>query len=274
MLCIYCHRCVTTYSTGLYVHVQGLAGLGHNQYTRYLFIQASEHPICGARFGENCKTTKPSSGWYILVHEEQYAMDRLPNIPHILWVHGQGLTSLGHSQYTRIMFIQASEHPSGGTGFGENCKTIMPSLWWLSMLLSEEPHAMDVLPSIRHILWVHGQGLTSLGHDQYTGMLSIQAQKAFKLWDQIWWELQHNHVMLRLVSIVTQRTTCHGYVATHSFCGCMGKVWQAWDTINILWSCSSKPQSTQAVGPYLARTSKQPCHPQIGVCCYMTNHWP
>ena len=39
-------------------------------------------------------------------------MDVLAPIPYVLWVHGQGLTSLGHNQYTmRILFIQVSEYP-------------------------------------------------------------------------------------------------------------------------------------------------------------------
>ena len=51
----------------------------------------TEHPSCGTRFGEKCSTTLPSSGWCILLHEEQHAMDVLLPIPHILWVHVQGL---------------------------------------------------------------------------------------------------------------------------------------------------------------------------------------
>ena len=78
-------------------------------------------------------------------------------------------------------------------------------------------------------LWVYVQGITSLGHNQYTGVLSIQAQKALKLWDQILWELLNNHAMPSLVFVVTQRTSCYGYFVTHYFCGCIVKVWQAWD---------------------------------------------
>ena len=74
-----------------------------------------------------CITTKPSTAWCILLHDKPHAMDVLPPIPDVLQVHGQGLTSMGHTQYTRILFIQASEHPSCETRFGENCKTTKPS---------------------------------------------------------------------------------------------------------------------------------------------------
>ena len=82
------------------------------------------------------------------------------------------MTSLGHNQDTGIMFIQASEHPSCGTrGYGENYRRTKPSAGWY-ILVGEEPHAMDVLPHIPHILWVvHGQDLISLGRNQYTGIL-------------------------------------------------------------------------------------------------------
>ena len=65
---------------------------------------------------------------------------------------------------------------------------------------------------------------------------------------------------------------CHSFSMS---CGCTGKVWQAWDTINTLWSCSTKPQSTQAVGPEdLTRTAKAPSHPQGGIYWETKNHMP
>ena len=42
------------------------------------------------------------------------------------------------------------------------------------MLLREEQHTMDVLPSILDVSWVHGRGPTSLGTNQYNGILFIQ----------------------------------------------------------------------------------------------------
>ena len=88
-------------------------------------------------------------------------MDVLTPIPHVLWVHEQSLTSLGHTQYTRILFIQASKHPSCVARFGKNCKTTKLFSGWC-MLLSESQQAMDMLPIIPNYLWVHVQGLTSL----------------------------------------------------------------------------------------------------------------
>jgi hypothetical protein len=67
----------------LWVHVQGITSLKHNQYTIILFIQASEHPRCGTRFGENCKTMKPSSGLSMLLSEEPHAMYVLPSISYV-----------------------------------------------------------------------------------------------------------------------------------------------------------------------------------------------
>ena len=64
---------------------------------------------------------------------------------------------------------------------------------------------------------------------------------------------------------------CH---PLHMYCGCIIKVWQAWDIINTPRSCSSKLQCTQAVGPDLVRTVKPPSHPQDWVCCYVKNHRP
>ena len=90
-------------------------------------------------------------------------------IPHILCVHDQGLTSLGHNQYTRILFIQASVYPSYGTKFGEDCKTTKPSPG-MGMLLSEEPQCVEVLQLIEHILWVYVQGISSMKHNQHTGI--------------------------------------------------------------------------------------------------------
>ena len=67
---------------------------------------------------------------------------------------------------------------------------------------------MDILSSIPYILWVHRQGMTSLKHNQYTGVLLTQ------------------------------------------------------------------PLNTQAVRQKMVRTTKAPCHPQVGVCCYINNHMP
>ena len=54
-------------------------------------------------------------------------------------------------------------------------KTTMPSSgleWW--MLHHEEPKAIGMLAPIPHFIWVNGIDLTSLGHNLYTMIPSIQ----------------------------------------------------------------------------------------------------
>ena len=154
----------------------------------------------------------------MLVQKEPHAMDGLPHIWHVLWVHGWGLTSLGHNQYTRILFINTSEHPSGGTRFGENCKTTKPSSG-LSILLGEEPHAMDGLPSTPYVLWVHRQRLILPGTQSiHRGVVHPSLRAPKLLWDQIWWELQNHKDILRIEYVTRWRTTCYGWVAKHSIC--------------------------------------------------------
>ena len=43
------------------------------------------------------KQQRSSSGWCMLLHKEPHAMDQLPPIPHILCLHGQGMTITGHN---------------------------------------------------------------------------------------------------------------------------------------------------------------------------------
>ena len=98
---------------------------------------------------------------------------------------------------------------------------------------------------------------------------------ALYLWDQICWELQTTMASPALCMMLHEEQRpwmcCH---PIHIFCGFMGKVWQAWDIISTLGPCSSKPQSTQAVGPDLARTAKQWCYPQDWLSCYVQNDRP
>ena len=105
----------------------------------------------------------------MLLSEEPHATDLLF---HVLWVHGKGPTSLKHNQYIGVLSIQSIEHLSCGTRFGENRKATMPSSG-LSMLLHEEPHAMDALSPIPHVLLVYVQGTTSMGYNQCTMILFI-----------------------------------------------------------------------------------------------------
>ena len=82
----------------LCVHEQGLTQLNHNQYKGMPLIQATERQSCGIRFGKNCKTTMPSSGWYMVLHQAEQTIDVLPHIPHVLWMYLQGLTRMmGHN---------------------------------------------------------------------------------------------------------------------------------------------------------------------------------
>ena len=98
------------------------------------------------------------------------------------------------------------KHPSCGTKFDENYKTTKPCSGWC-LLLQEEQHAMVMLPPIPFVcIWTRSD---KPGNNQ-----------------------------------------------------------------NTLGSCSSKHQSTQAVELDLVRSAKAPCHPQMVLCCYMTNHGP
>ena len=102
-------------------------------------------------------------------------MDALPPTPHVLWVHGQGLTTTEHNQYNGIPSIHVTEHPSCGTRFGRIYKTTMSSSWWCVLLPETTPHRC-VESHIPHALWVHGQDLTSLGHNQCAGMPYSQSR--------------------------------------------------------------------------------------------------
>jgi hypothetical protein len=63
--------------------------------------------------------------WVVsVVYGESQLMDVLPSHSYILEVHGQGLTSLGHDQYTMIPHIHTIMHPRFGIRFdgNKNCK--------------------------------------------------------------------------------------------------------------------------------------------------------
>ena len=125
---------------------------GQNPYTGILFIQALEHPRTGTSLGENYKSTKTSPGLSRLLSAEPQAMYELPNIPYVIWEHGQGLTDPKHNQW--CCPLKSTEHSSCESRFCENCKTTMPSSGWY-MLFHKEQHTMDELPNIPHVLWVY-----------------------------------------------------------------------------------------------------------------------
>ena len=198
--------------------------------------QATDYPSCGTRFGRRtCITTNASPAWCMLLHEEPQAVNVLPPILHILCVHGQHLTSLGHIQYTSLLFIQSSEHTSSGTQFGENCKTTKPSSR-LSMLLSAEPQAMNVLPSIWYVWWEHGQGLTNLGQNEYLHRGAVntrpQTSQAVGPEDLVRIAKQPYHPQVGLCCYTKTSMILIDYQVFHIYCGCMVKVFQAWDMIN------------------------------------------
>ena len=137
-------------------------------------------------------------------------MDILSPIWHVLWVHVQGLTSLGNNQYTRIMFIQSSEYPSCGTRFDENCKTTRSYV-----VTWRTTGHICMLSSISHVL-----GVWASSNKPETEVIDSDAthtsHKEPKLWAQIWWELQNNRAILRLEYVVTWKPTDHECIAKYS----------------------------------------------------------
>ena len=156
-----------------------------------------------AKLLQYLQPTKLSTGSCWMWYKVQVVMNGLPPIPYVLWVHGQGLKTLEHNQYTGMPSIRATAYPSWGTRFGSRiCKTTMPSSWWC-MLLYE--------------------------------------------------------------------TTDYGCVGTHSTC--LVGAWTRSDnpvTQSMHWDViQPKPQSTQAVGPDLVGYAKSPYHHHGGMCCHL-----
>ena len=115
------------------------------------------------------------------------------------------------------------------------------------MLLSEEPQDMCVFA--KYSICFMGAWARSdkpQPHNQYTGVLSIQAHRAHKLGDRIFGEYYKTIVpssgwcMLSYMKNNISWMACHPF---HMLCGCMHKAWQAWDMINTLRSFPSKPRA-------------------------------
>ena len=70
-------------------------------------------------------------------------------------------------------------------------------------------------------------------------------------------------VLYGLVKNNSPQMCCYTF---HISYGCMVEVWQAWNTINTLGSHSSKPQSTQAVGPDFLGENRKTRIPSPGWC--------
>ena len=156
LLC--CHLC------HIWVHVQGWTRLGHNQYTGMLYIHPTEHPSCRTRcVGRTCKPPCHAPRLvYIVTWRTTFHWHFATHSPHVLWVHGQGRRRLGNNQYTGMLYIRATEHPSCRTRFGITCKTTMPSTGWWVWFLHAEPQATDELPPIPYVLLMYAQCPTSL----------------------------------------------------------------------------------------------------------------
>ena len=116
----------------------------------------------------------------------------------------------------------------------KNHHTILRVRWW--MLCHGEPNAIDVLAPIPHFIWMHGLDLTSLGHNVYTVIISIQntehpscgtrfGNKFKPPWDpqggEYWYMKNYIPYM------------CYHPSPFHVSCVCLVKDWQAWDSLNI-----------------------------------------
>ena len=132
-------------------------------------------------------------------------------------MHGKGLTSLHHNQYTGNLFIQASEHPpSCWTRFGENCKTTKPSPG-LSMLLKKTGNGCADKHST-HVISAWTRSTKSETQSIHRDPVHL-IYRTPTLWEQIWWELLQNYdAILRLLYVLTWRTKVHGWLTTHSMC--------------------------------------------------------
>ena len=104
-----------------WVYDQGLKSLGHHQYNQIPTI----HTIW------IMQTTMPFSGLFYfscdMVNQRIWMCDHFPF--HISSIHGQGVTSLGDWQYTKIPPIHTMKHPTCGTRFFRIC--IWKRHFWL-----------------------------------------------------------------------------------------------------------------------------------------------
>ena len=130
----------------------------------------------------------------------------------------------------------------------------------------------------KHSIWCmgHVQDPPSLGHNQYTGVLSIQTHKHPSCGTRFDENCKTTMPSSGLCILLHKEQHAMDMLPPIPFVGAWLRSDKAWDTINTLWSYSSEPQSTQAVWPDLVRTTEQvqQCHPQVGVCCYKKNNMP
>jgi len=88
----------------------------------------------------------------MLLSEEPDAMDVLLHIPHVLWVYGQGIISLKHTQYTCGSHSSKSHGTqAGGPDLVRTTKQQRPSSGCCMLLYGEQQQGMDVLTYIPHV---------------------------------------------------------------------------------------------------------------------------
>ena len=107
------------------------------------------------------------------------------------------------------------------------------------------------------------QGMAGLRPTYYIGFLSIQALETKYVGpDLARTTKQQCQLQVGVYCYMKNHRPWMGCHSFHMFCGCMAKVLQSCDIINTLTSCSSKPQSIQAVVPDLVRNAKPSSHPR------------
>ena len=173
--------------------------MGPNQSTGNLFIQVSGHSSCGAsRFCENYKRTRPSSSWCRLFHEQSHDVDVLPSIPYVLCVHGKYLISLGHNQYPKPLHL-----------IPRALKLWDQMIWWKQQI---NDVILRVMCTVTERSNGHGCAVTHLAclvsewaRSNVPWNRSIDwdhvhpSPRTPKSWNQIWWKLQNNDTIRRLV---------------------------------------------------------------------------
>jgi len=181
----------------------------------------------------------------------------------------KGITSLKDNQYTGMLFIQASEHPSCVIRFSENCKTTKPSSA-LSMLLDEEIRGRGCVD--KHLICSMGVCKKYRMHGTQSTHMDVihRSLRAPKLWDQFWWELQTTKPSLGwLISLCEEPYAMDGLPPSPYILWSMDESWQAWNIVSTQGCQLSKQQSIQAVGSGFPWSVKPQWHHHVGVCCYL-----
>ena len=152
----------------------------------------------------------------MLGYEELQYMNLMPSILHALWVHKQGLTSLGRNHKSMMPFKPATWYPCCGTTSNKNYKTTMSS-FECSVLWQDEPNTMVAFPPTWHVQQVHVKVWQAGPQSIHWDPVHL-TRRSLKLWDRILQELKNNHTIIRVVYVVTRMTKQHECVASHSLC--------------------------------------------------------